>query len=79
MPDTEERVEEERSEAKSFRDGPGQLFGLERLKPVLAQLAGMPAQHACDAILAALLAYQSGAAQEDDITLVAIRSEAQGG
>ena len=56
------------------RDPAGEPFGLSRIKDALATLAGMSAQAVCDNLLQALLAYQHGSNQDDDVTLVAIRS-----
>jgi serine phosphatase RsbU (regulator of sigma subunit) len=50
----------------------GESFGVERIKITLGRLAGIPAQQVCDYLLETLLAYQSAAAQDDDLTLVAI-------
>ncbi|HSF83319.1 MAG TPA: SpoIIE family protein phosphatase [Anaerolineales bacterium] len=61
------------------RNPAGQVFGLERLKPFLGRMSSLPAQPACDEIMAMLMDYQGGAAQEDDITLVAIRSSLPSG
>ena len=61
------------------RNPVGEVFGYERLKPVLGRVAGLPAQQACDKIVDALMEYQSAAAQEDDIALILIRSSASGG
>jgi len=61
------------------RNPAGEVFGYERLKPVLSRVASLTAQRACDEIVDALMGYQRGAAQEDDITLVIIRSNASGG
>lgn len=54
------------------RNPAGESFGLERIKSTLGELAGMPAQQVCDHLLETLLSYQSTAAQDDDLTLVAI-------
>ncbi len=54
------------------RNPAGEAFGLERIKTTLSKLAGMSAQKVCDHLLDTLLSYQSTAAQDDDLTLVAI-------
>lgn len=56
------------------RDPQGAPFGLQRIKESLSGLVGMPAQSVCDSLLATLQAYQRGSNQDDDVTLVAIRS-----
>jgi len=54
------------------RNPEGEAFGLERIKDELSHLANMNAQQVCDSILDALLAYQDGSKQDDDVTLVAV-------
>ena len=54
------------------RDPKGQVFGHENVEKVLAGLAGYTGQQVCDKLEEVLTAYQSGAAQDDDVTLVAI-------
>jgi sigma-B regulation protein RsbU (phosphoserine phosphatase) len=54
------------------RNPEGEAFGLERIKSTLAGLAGLSAQTVCDHLFDALQAYQNGASQDDDVTLVAI-------
>jgi phosphoserine phosphatase RsbU/P len=54
------------------RNPEGEAFGLERIKSTLAGLAGLSAQKVCDHLFDALQAYQNGASQDDDVTLVAI-------
>ena len=56
------------------RDPDGKPFGLPRIKELLGGLAGLPAQTVCDRLLETLQAYQAGANQDDDVTLVAIHS-----
>ncbi len=58
------------------RDPNGEPFGLERIKQNLASMRGLPAQQVCDQLNATLRAYQQNAAQDDDVTLVAIQVEA---
>ena len=54
------------------RNPEGDAFGLERIKETFRGLAGLPAQQVCDDLLETLKHYQHGAAQDDDVTLVAI-------
>ena len=54
------------------RDPKGQVFGHENVEKVLAGLVGYTGQQVCDKLEEVLTAYQSGAAQDDDVTLVAI-------
>ncbi len=56
------------------RDPHGESFGYARAQSVLAGLAGRNGQQVCDSLWEALSAYQSGSAQDDDVTLVAIHS-----
>jgi phosphoserine phosphatase RsbU/P len=58
------------------RDPQGQSFGYARVQSVLSGLAGQSGQQVCDALRAALTEYQSGSAQDDDVTLVAIHCSA---
>ncbi len=55
------------------RDPNGTPFGIERTKSALGGMAGLSAQQVCDRLLETLMAYQNGAGQDDDVTLVAIR------
>ena len=57
------------------RDPKGVTFGLDRIKETLAALVGCSAQEICDRLFDALKAYQDGAPQDDDVTLVAIHSQ----
>jgi phosphoserine phosphatase RsbU/P len=50
----------------------GEMFGHARVSSVLGSLAGRTGQQVCDALLEALSGYQSGAQQDDDITIVAV-------
>jgi phosphoserine phosphatase RsbU/P len=50
----------------------GEMFGHARLSSVLGGLAGRNGQQVCEALLEALTIYQSGAQQDDDITIMAI-------
>jgi phosphoserine phosphatase RsbU/P len=56
------------------RDPLGQAFGHERVLELLSGLAGKGGQQVCDALHEALIRYQSGASQDDDVTLVAVHS-----
>src|SRR5512146_2668600 len=58
------------------RDPNGVPFGIERIKAVLATMRNLPAQQVCDRLLETLMAYQNGAGQDDDVTLVAIHRAA---
>ena len=59
------------------RNPAGEAFGLENTMQTLAQAVDMPAQEVCDFMLKTLQNYQSNAPQDDDITLVAIRTHAK--
>jgi serine phosphatase RsbU (regulator of sigma subunit) len=54
------------------RSPDGEQFEQERVEQVLATLAGCSGQKVCQALLEKLMNYQSGAEQDDDITLVAL-------
>lgn len=54
------------------RNPAGEAFGLERIKETLGKLAHQSAQQVCDHLLETLKAYQDGAKQDDDVTLVAV-------
>ena len=56
------------------RDPNGVSFGLERIKETLSGLVGLSAQQVCDKLFDTLMAYQNGAKQDDDVTLVAIHA-----
>jgi len=56
------------------RDPNGVSFGLERINATLSGLVGLPAQQVCDRLFDALMEYQNGAKQDDDVTLVAIHA-----
>lgn len=55
------------------RDPKGELFGLERIKRTFYELAGHSAQEICGRLLSTLQAYQNGAKQDDDVTLVVVQ------
>lgn len=59
------------------RNDSGEPYGMERIKQELATLCGKPAQEICTQLLRSLTTYQNGAPQDDDITIVAIHSEAK--
>jgi len=54
------------------RNPAGERFEHARLEKTFAELAGLPAQQACDRLMQVLIDYQGGASQDDDVTLVAI-------
>ncbi|HEY2981025.1 MAG TPA: SpoIIE family protein phosphatase, partial [Anaerolineales bacterium] len=56
------------------RNPEGDAFGLERIKQTLSELAGLRAQEVCDRLFDTLHAYQNGAKQDDDLTLVAVHA-----
>jgi sigma-B regulation protein RsbU (phosphoserine phosphatase) len=56
------------------RDPKGEPFGLERIKASLSSLGGLTADEVCERLMETLKEYQSGAAQDDDVTLVAIHA-----
>lgn len=57
------------------RDPQGEPFGLERIKMTAAKLGNTTAQSSCDQLFDTLMMYQSGAKQDDDVTLVAIHAK----
>jgi sigma-B regulation protein RsbU (phosphoserine phosphatase) len=56
------------------RNPKGVPFGLEKIKTTLSGLSVATAQAACDQLFDSLMYYQSGAKQDDDVTLVAIHA-----
>lgn len=56
------------------RNPKGEPYGLERIKKTLSGLSVATAQSACDQLFDSLMYYQSGARQDDDVTLVAIHA-----
>ncbi len=56
------------------RNPKGQPFGLEKIKQTMAGLGRVSAQSGCDQLFDSLMLYQSGAKQDDDVTLVAIHA-----
>ena len=58
------------------RNPKGEPFGLERIKKTMAGTWGnATAQSSCDQLFDTLMMYQSGAKQDDDVTLVAIHAQ----
>lgn len=57
------------------RDPKGEPFGLERIKMTVAGLGNTTAQASCDQLFDTLMMYQSGAKQDDDVTLLAIHAK----
>lgn len=56
------------------RNPKGEPFGLQRIKQTMAGLGPVTAQSGCDQLFDGLMLYQSGAKQDDDVTLVAIHA-----
>jgi serine phosphatase RsbU (regulator of sigma subunit) len=56
------------------RNPKGEPYGLERIKKTLSGLSVATAQSACDQLFDSLMYYQSGARQDDDVTLMAIHA-----
>jgi serine phosphatase RsbU (regulator of sigma subunit) len=54
------------------RNPKGEPFGLERIKKTMTGLGDLSAQEACNRLFDALMNYQDGSKQDDDVTLVAI-------
>jgi serine phosphatase RsbU (regulator of sigma subunit) len=52
----------------------GEPYGLERIKKTMDSLGKVTAQKSCDELFDSLMIYQSGAKQDDDVTLVAIHA-----
>lgn len=55
------------------RNPAGESFGLERIKTLLGSYVKNNGQDICDQLLTALLKYQNGCKQDDDVTLVSIQ------
>lgn len=55
------------------RNPAGESFGLERIKTLLGSYVKNNGQDICDQLLTALLEYQNGCKQDDDVTLVSIQ------
>jgi phosphoserine phosphatase RsbU/P len=56
------------------RNPKGVPFGLDRIKTTLAGMSLATAQAACDHLFDTLMYYQSGAKQDDDVTLLAVHA-----
>src|SRR5215208_5412095 len=56
------------------RDPEGEPFGLQRIKDTTSGLRKISAQLGCDQLFDTLMLYQSGAKQDDDVTLLAIHA-----
>lgn len=56
------------------RNPKGEPFGLERIKKTMTGLVNLSAQEGCDQLFEALMNYQDGSKQDDDVTLVAVHS-----
>jgi phosphoserine phosphatase RsbU/P len=59
------------------RDVRGDSFGRERVSRLLAAERRQSAQRVCDDLVASVVEFQAGAAQDDDVTLVAVRHRAR--
>lgn len=57
------------------RDPKGEPFGLQRIKDLLEGMARQSAQQVCNTLLETLQTYQNGAKQDDDVTLVALKTK----
>ena len=57
------------------RNPKGEPFGLERIKSTMSELQVFNAQAGCDQLFDALMAYQDGSKQDDDVTLVAVHAK----
>jgi sigma-B regulation protein RsbU (phosphoserine phosphatase) len=56
------------------RNPKGEPFGLERIRKTMTALVNLSAQEGCDQLFEALMNYQNGSKQDDDVTLVAVHS-----
>jgi phosphoserine phosphatase RsbU/P len=56
------------------RNPKGEPFGLERIRKTMTALVNLSAQEGCDQLFEALMNYQDGSKQDDDVTLVAVHS-----
>jgi len=56
------------------RNPKGEPFGLDRIKDTASGLRNITAQLGCDQLFDTLMLYQSGAKQDDDVTLLAIHA-----
>jgi phosphoserine phosphatase RsbU/P len=57
------------------RNPQGEPYGIERILQTMGSLGKSSAQESCDELFDSLMLYQSGAKQDDDVTLVAIRAQ----
>jgi serine phosphatase RsbU (regulator of sigma subunit) len=57
------------------RDPKGEPFGLDRIKQVFADSSKFGAQQSCNVLLDTLMAFQDGAKQDDDVTLVVVKAK----
>ena len=57
------------------RNPKGEPFGLERIKKTMSGLQAFSAQSGCDQLFEALMEYQGGSKQDDDVTLVAVHAK----
>ncbi len=57
------------------RNPQGVPYGIERIKKTMGDFSECNAQTACDQLFDSLMIYQSGAKQDDDVTLVAIHAQ----
>jgi serine phosphatase RsbU (regulator of sigma subunit) len=57
------------------RNPNGEPYGIERIKKTMNDMGNVDAQKACDHLFDSLMLYQSGAKQDDDVTLVAIHAQ----
>ena len=57
------------------RNPRGEPFGLERIKNTMSGLQTLSAQAGCDQLFEALMEYQDGSKQDDDVTLVAVHAK----
>jgi sigma-B regulation protein RsbU (phosphoserine phosphatase) len=55
------------------RDRDGELFGEERLGPVLAEVAGQPPAAVIEAVIVAVRAFEGGTQAADDLTMLVLR------
>jgi sigma-B regulation protein RsbU (phosphoserine phosphatase) len=56
------------------RNPHGEPYGIERIMKTMVGLGKVTAQKSCDELFDSLMTYQSGAKQDDDVTLVAIHA-----
>lgn len=56
------------------RNPQGESFGIDRIRDILAGYRDLSGQAVCDRLFDALTAFQNGASQDDDVTLVAVHA-----